>query len=66
MPAHRLLNEQEEAHVAKAYLAGMSATELAESFDVNPDTIRNIVRRRGGELRSRGKQAGVPSAPRVR
>lgn len=66
MPAHKLLTEQEEAHVAKAYLGGQSAAELAAAWDVNPDTIRNIVKRQGGELRNRGKQAGVPSAPRIR
>lgn len=64
MPAHRMLRPEDEVQVAKSYLAGMSALDLASSWDVNADTIRNIVKRQGGELRPRGKQPGMPSAPR--
>lgn len=64
MPAHRALTEEEELQVTRSYVGGQSAAELAAVWQCNADTIRNIVKRRGGKLRSRGKQPGSVSSGR--
>jgi Mor family transcriptional regulator len=54
MPHPRALSDADENKIVSAYEQGTQATELAKSHSVHPDTIRNIVRRRGGALRARG------------
>ncbi len=58
MPAKRALTDEEEKIVAELYRTGSSTDDLAGQYEVNADTIRNIVKRHGVPLRARGVRPG--------
>lgn len=51
MPRKKLTNEQ-EINICKQYKNGLSSIELAEEFNLHSSTIRAIVSRNGGKIRS--------------
>lgn len=55
MAAPRKTNPATDKKVAKAYAKGDSVASISEAFGLSAGTIRDIVRRTGGELRPVGR-----------
>jgi hypothetical protein len=69
-PSRRALTDERERELVVRYLAGESASKLAEAFSVSPKTVDNIRRRHGvtaSQRRSgpdsRGGRAGAIPGP---
>lgn len=45
-----------EAIIVQGYLAGGSLERLADTHNVSPGTIRNVLKRQGIELRKQGRK----------
>lgn len=57
MPRPRSLTDKQADKVVKAYAKGTTAAQLAAEYGVSASTILNEVRRAGGTVRPRGRQA---------